>query len=53
MTARQLCNALYFFAAEGRDEDGMVELEEALNPTGAEAQDRRRALVYMLGGEVG
>lgn len=53
MTARQLVNVVYAFCAEGLDADGLAGLHEALDPASSTVQERRRELVYALGGEIG
>lgn len=53
MGARRLCNVVYFFLAEGRDDEGMLELDRALDPANPRVQEHRRAAVLALGGEIG
>lgn len=56
MGARQVCNVVYFFLAEGRDAAGLAQLDAALTgpvPRSAESQDERRRLVLLAGGEIG
>lgn len=53
MNARQLCNVVYGFLAEGRDEDDVLELDRALDPANPRVQEQRRMAVLAMGGEIG
>lgn len=53
MSARQLCSLVYFFLAEGRDDDELLELDRVLDPANPRVQEHRRAAVLAMGGEIG